>query len=92
LLAISVDPPARARRVVENNKLAFPILCDESREATRAFGVLHEKGSPEGQDIPLPAMFLIDREGRIRWKRVAGLIQDRPDPQEVIRSIEGALR
>jgi peroxiredoxin len=88
VLAISVDPPANAKRVVETNKLPFPILCDESRDATDKFGVLHKRGGPQGQDIPLPAMFLVSRDGEVIWERVARRVQDRPAPSEIIRAIE----
>lgn len=92
LLAISVDPPARANQVVQNNHLPFPILCDESREVTAAFGVLHKHGSPTKEDIPLPAMFLVARDGVVLWRRVATMIQDRPDPGEIIHAIEQHVR
>ena len=92
VMAISVDPPVRAAQVVKNNKLPFPVLCDESRTAARAFGVLHEKGGPAKEDVPLPAMFLIDRDGRVLWRRVATMMQDRPDPQDVLRAVETALQ
>jgi peroxiredoxin len=91
VLAISVDPPAKAKRVVEANKLPFLILCDESRDATDLFGVLHRGGGPEGQDIPLPAMFLVARDGSIVWRRVAQRVQDRPSPAEVLEAIEANL-
>lgn len=92
MMAVSVDPPEKNREVMDKAKLAFPILADESRAATRAFGVLHEKGSPNSADIPVPSMFLIDREGVITWERVAKAVQDRPDPQEVIAAVRAALK
>src|SRR5262245_58338904 len=87
LLAISVDPPDRNRIVVEKNTLPFPILADVDRAVTRAYGVVHEKGGPDGSDVPLPAQFLIDRDGKVAWRRVATKIHDRPDPAEVQRHI-----
>ena len=82
----------KAKRVVESNKLPFPILCDESRDVTDKFGVLHRGGGPEGQDIPMPAMFLLARDGNIVWRRVARLVQDRPSPDEVLQAIEQNVR
>lgn len=87
VLAISVDPPDKARTVVENNKLAFPILCDESREVTKAYGLLHPGGSPDGKDVPVPAHLLLDRSGIVVWEHVAKRIQDRPDPAVVIEAV-----
>lgn len=92
VLAISVDPPSKAKKVVESNKLPFSILCDESRDATNAFGVLHRRGGPERQDVPLPSMFLVDRDGSVVWMRVAHLVQDRPSPEDVLAAIEKSIR
>ena len=92
MMAVSVDPPEKNRAVMDKAKLAFPILADESRSSTRAFGIMHEKGSPNGTDIPIPAMFLIDRNGVIAWERVAEAVQDRPDPQEVIDAVREAIK
>ena len=92
MLAISVDPPNRAAQVVEKNHLPFPVLCDESREVTRAFGVVHEHGGPASKDVPLPAMFLLGTDGVVRWQRVATMAQDRPDPNEVLKIIDTTLR
>jgi len=86
LVAVSVDPPEDSRRVVQRNRLAFPILCDESRDVIRAYGLLHENGGPTG-DVAIPAHVLIDRSGRIVWKQVSSRIQDRPDPRLVVEKI-----
>lgn len=91
LKAVSVDPPGKNREVMEKARLAFPILADESRAATKAFGVLHEKGSPDGNDIPLPSMFLINHAGIIAWERIATAVQDRPDPRDVIAAIRASI-
>lgn len=74
--------------MVERHKLPFPILSDESRAVLRQYGVLHAGGGPGRSDIAVPAHVLIDRGGAIRWTRVSTLIQDRPDPKEVMAQIE----
>ena len=92
MFAASVDAPDKARDVMTKAKLAFPVLADESRAATQAFGVLHAQGSPEGKDVPIPSMFLINRDGKIIWQRVAKAVQDRPDPEDVIVAIRAAMK
>jgi peroxiredoxin Q/BCP len=87
LLAVAVDSPQQSRRVVEGNDLPFPILCDTEREVVRAYGLLHEDGGQTG-DIAIPAHILIDRGGRIVWRRLSDKVQDRPDPQEVLQQVE----
>ena len=80
LLAISVDPPETSRALVEEYKLWFPILSDRERRAVQDYGLLHRRGGPEASDIAIPAHFLVDPDGRVRWRHVARRIQDRSDP------------
>lgn len=87
LLAISVDPPGRSLQVVSRNSLNFSILSDVDREVIHLYGLFHAEGAPDGSDIAIPAMFLVDREGHIVWRRVSARIQDRVDPQVVLAKI-----
>ncbi len=89
LLAVSVDPPATNAKVRADRRLPFPIASDETREAVRAFGVLHERAGPGASDIALPSMFLIERGGHIVWSHVAARIVDRPDPTDVLERVRG---
>lgn len=91
VLAISADPPAKARQVALSNKLDFPVLSDASLEAIRAYGVLHAAGRA-GRDIALPANFLIDRNGQIVWQHVARRVQDRAEPAEILRWVQSITR
>jgi peroxiredoxin len=91
VLAISVDPPDKSRAVVDKHKLGFPILADTEHTVITAYGVVHEGGGPRGTDIALPANFLIDRAGRIVWQHVSDMVQDRPDPAEVMQEVERLL-
>jgi thioredoxin-dependent peroxiredoxin len=88
ILAVSVDPPEQSRRVVAKNNLPFPILADPQREVVRAYGVLHAGGGPGGADIALPAHFLIDQAGRVRWSFVSLRPPDRPE----LEQLRAALR
>lgn len=88
MMVVSADGPERSQQVIDRNDLKFTFLSDRERAVIRDYGVLHAGGGPSGEDIALPAQFLIDRDGRILWRRVAGRIQDRPGPKEVL----GVLR
>ncbi len=87
MAAVAVDTPQQSRRVVEGNDLPFAILCDTEREVVRAYGLLHEDGGQTG-DIAIPAHVLIDRAGRIVWRRLSDKVQNRPDPQDVLKQVE----
>ena len=85
LLAIAVDPPAQARRVVEKNGLEFSVLCDTDREVIRSYGLLHKGGGQGGADIAVPAHILIARDGQILRRYVSGRIQERLASDDVLR-------
>jgi peroxiredoxin len=90
VLAIAVDPPEDARRVVESLGLDFSVLCDTKRSVIREFGLVHRNGHA-GQDIALPAHILVDRDRTIVWRHKSDRVQDRPHPDEVLRQIQALI-
>ena len=54
---------------------------------TRRLGLVHAGGGEDGKDVPRPATIVIDREGVVRWMRLADNVQVRPDAGEVLRAI-----
>ncbi|MCI0588379.1 MAG: peroxiredoxin family protein [Planctomycetes bacterium] len=87
LLAISVDSPEALAEMGRDLGLGFTLLSDGERRVVREYGLLHPGASPEGGDIAIPANFLVDRQGAIRWRHVARRIQDRVDPSTVLAEI-----
>ena len=83
--AIAAYPAAELRAMAEG--LAFPLLGDPERAAIRAFGVLHAGGGIEGEDIALPAHFLIRSDGTIAWRYVSPRINARPTPDAIEHAI-----
>lgn len=92
LLAIAVDPPEKARQVVERNRLDFSVLCDTERQVIGEYGLVHEGGGPDGTDIAVPAHILIDAEGRVVWRFVSRRVQDRPHPDEVVKAVRSVKK
>lgn len=88
MLAISVDAPKQSLAVVRKQHLAFSILSDEDGKVIREYGILHKGGGPNGTDIAVPAMFLIDRDGKLVWTHKAKRITDRPNPRDVLKAIQ----
>lgn len=83
IFAISVDTPEQNKEVVEANNLSFRILSDPDGKAMDAFGVRH-KGAWMGKDIARPAVFIIDRNGKVAWKAVTDNWRVRVRPEEVL--------
>ncbi len=62
--AISVDSPARSEAVRRELSLPFPLLCDSRRGLLRTWNLLNEA---EKGGIAFPAVFVIDRDRRVRF-------------------------
>lgn len=83
LLAISADPPDVLRETADAYAFGFPLLADPELTAIDAYGLRHVGGGLEG-DISRPAVFVIDREGRIAWHELTENWRVRLDPQRLI--------
>lgn len=90
-MAVCVDSPADSRRVVETDRLNFPILADVDHKTLRAYDLVHNGGGPKGTDCAIPAHLLIDRSGRIVWRHIARRFQDCPDPADEAKLIRPYL-
>lgn len=77
ILAIGPDPTGVNREIVEALGLEFGLLTDTRMEVARKYRVLLEgpqTGVPYDEGMPLPASFLIDAEGIIRFSSRADQI------------------
>jgi peroxiredoxin len=73
LVAIAIqkiDGILKARRFVEERQLPFPILFDQTREVTRAYGVYHHIGL-DAYRIARPSAFVLDTQQTVRWIAVS---------------------
>ncbi len=86
VFGISVDTPFALKAFANAERLQFPLLSDFNKEAIRAYGVFNPdmiglKG------IAKRAVFVIDREGTIRYKEVLDDARNEPD----YKKLNGAL-
>ena len=65
VVALSVDPPERSAGFREEAKLPFELLCDPDREVVKLYHLLNPH---EHDGIAYPAIFVIDPEGRVRYR------------------------
>jgi peroxiredoxin len=75
------------RRYIEETGLPFNILIDESRDVLRAYGVWHRLGF-DAWNIARPALFLIDRDGRIRYSFIGDSQGEFPSHEEIFAEIQ----
>jgi peroxiredoxin len=67
-------------------ELPFPVLSDLQLEATKKYGLFHEKGLL-GKDVPRPTTLLLDKDRVIRWMRAETDVRTRPDPDEIFEQL-----
>jgi peroxiredoxin len=89
ILAISPDPNARSQTLAEKLRARYRFLADRDLTVTRRYGLVHSRGGPSGEDVPIPTTVVIDRRGIVRWLKVADNYQVRPDPADVARAARG---
>jgi peroxiredoxin Q/BCP len=75
------------RRYVEDQGLPFNILIDESRDVLKAYGVWHRLGL-DAWNIARPALFLIDRSGKIHYSFVGDRQDEFPTHETIMREID----
>jgi len=64
----------------------FPLLSDPGAEVIRRFGLLHASGGPGG-DIARPAVFVLDREGRVAWRDLTDNWRVRVRPTRILEEL-----
>ena len=64
---VATDPPRSSAGLGAQLSLPFPILCDSQRAIVKAWGVFNAK---EKGGIAIPAVFVIDRAGVVRFASV----------------------
>jgi peroxiredoxin len=98
LYAISIDPPEVSKKFAEKiavdgkGAIDFPLLSDPGHKIIDTYGLLDP--SYKGQDvygIPHPAVYVIDKSGRVSWVKIESNYRERPVNAE-IRTALDALR
>jgi peroxiredoxin len=84
LLAVSVDDQEHAHLVWEKQAgQKFVILSDPGARVIREYGLLHPQGKGD-DDIAIRTTFVIDENGRERWRKVSATIPEIPKAAEVL--------
>jgi peroxiredoxin len=88
VLGISVDPPFSQKAWVDQNNLNFPILSDYNRQVVNQYDVaLSDLAGMEGYVAANRAVFVVDKDGVVRYKWVAPSPVNEPDYAEIRQSL-----
>ena len=97
IIAISTDTPEGARKTREKTHAPFPILIDENNKVIQLYKVVVEKR--ELKDIvalmhrkkagtyAMPAVFIIDAGGIIRYSHIGKSYTDRPSNEKLLNKL-----
>ena len=68
VLGISVNDPFSNKEFKEKNRLTFPILSDHNRQVIKAYNLeLPDFAGLEGYTVAKRSIFVLDREGIVRY-------------------------
>lgn len=88
VLAICRDPVEDNARTAENLGLEFSILSDPEMKVTASYDLLHPEASIDGGDIARPAVFIIDGEGKVRWRALTDNWRVRVRPEAIVEQLK----
>lgn len=91
IAAQKIDGLFKGKEHVQKRRYPFPVLFDETREVTRAYGVHHALGV-DAYNIARRATFVVGREGKICSIAVSPQQREAPRLEDVLAAIEACDR
>ena len=92
VVGISVNDPWSSRAFAEKNMLTFPLLCDYKREVVKLYGIeLPNFGGLQGYNVAKRSIFIIDKEGTVRYSWVSNDPTVEPNYTEIDRFLQGLV-
>lgn len=79
LFAISVDAREDSVTLAGKLNIHFPLLEDVGLKTALAYGV-----AMDGEDIAVPSVFVVSRDGKIVFRHVGESLSDRPTPDDLL--------
>lgn len=88
IVAISVDSPFANKGFADVNKLKFPVLSDYDRKVIGAYGIeLNNFAGLAGYVVAKRSVFIIDKDGIIRYKWVSDDPAIEPKYEEISKAL-----
>jgi len=82
VIGISVDDVDALHKLAERERIGFALLSDATREVSRRYvGV-------DDNDLSVPGVVLLRRDGTIAYRRISGDKSDRPSVSELLAEID----
>jgi peroxiredoxin len=95
LYGISIDPPdvskTFAAKIASDKKgeLNFPLLSDPGHRVIDAYGVRNPAyDNDKNAGTPHPAVYVIDKDGKVAWVKVESDYKNRPGNAEIRAALD----
>jgi len=89
VIGVSVDSPFSNKTFAENNGLHFPLLSDFNRKVSESYGGIHQDfAGLTGYTAAKRSVFVLDKQGIIRYKWVTENPGVEPNYDEVLKAVE----
>jgi len=82
ILAISVDDREKSAELATRLRLPFPLLFDRDHKVIDSYGLLDPSGK-----ISMAAVFVLDRNGVVRWSYIADDYKIRPLDEQLLAEL-----
>lgn len=90
VMAIGPDPVGVNKEMVEKLDLDYKVLSDTTQEVVQRFGISMQEPTHEAKyetGMPLPASFLIDKTGVVRFTSRADRVGDFMNPNKIFEAV-----
>ena len=88
VIGISVDPPFSQKVWIDQNNVTFPFLSDYNRQVVNQYGVpLPGLAGLEGYVAAQRSVFVLDKDGVVRYKWISDTPANEPDYDEVRQAV-----
>ena len=89
VVGISVDAPFSNKAFADQKKLSFPLLSDFNRQVVKTYDAYHDNFSGlNGYTAAKRAVFVLDKQGVVRYKWVSENPGVEPNYDEVFKVTE----
>jgi peroxiredoxin len=89
VVGVSVDSPFANKEFAAKNGLSFPLLSDITRDVIKQYDVVfNDLAGVKGFTVAKRSVFVIDRQGTIRYKWVAPEPKVEPNYAEVTAAVK----
>ena len=89
ILAVSIDTHGESKDFAQKLEerfpggFDFPMLEDKNHKVIDRYGILN----PDGKGWPHPAIYVIDKQGAVRWKDIDVDYRKRPSNEKILEAL-----